>query len=338
MKGILLAGGSGTRLYPLTLGVSKQLMPVYDKPMIYYPLSTLMLAGVRDILIITTPEDLENFKKLLGDGNNLGINLQYEIQDKPQGLAQAFLIGENFLDGSPSIMILGDTCTRSCGFCSVKTGRPLDIDVLEPFRTAQAVKKMNLKHVVITSVDRDDLTNDYGAEIWADTIIQIHSTVPTCNVEVLTPDFRGYIPALKKVFNAKPEIFSHNIECVERISKAVRKHSDWDRSKEVLRLSIDHKLTTKTGMMVGLGETDFEVFETMKEIADLGVEIFNVGQYLQPTKKHLEVQRFVHPDVFKRYKEKGLELGFKVVESGPLVRSSYHADSQAREFGLESYP
>tara|TARA_Y100000994_G_scaffold248839_1_gene257828 strand:- start:191 stop:1072 length:882 start_codon:yes stop_codon:yes gene_type:complete len=230
-----------------------------------------------------------------------------------------------------TIMILGDTCTRSCGFCSVKTGRPLDIDVLEPFRTAQAVKKMNLKHVVITSVDRDDLTNDYGAEIWADTIIQIHSTVPTCNVEVLTPDFRGYIPALKKVFNAKPEIFSHNIECVERISKAVRKHSDWDRSKEVLRLSIDHKLTTKTGMMVGLGETDFEVFETMKEIADLGVEIFNVGQYLQPTKKHLEVQRFVHPDVFKRYKEKGLELGFKVVESGPLVRSSYHADEQARK-------
>ena len=230
-----------------------------------------------------------------------------------------------------TIMILGDTCTRSCGFCSVKTGRPLDIDVLEPFRTAQAVKKMNLKHVVITSVDRDDLTNDYGAEIWADTIIQIHSTVPNCNVEVLTPDFRGYIPALKKVFNAKPEIFSHNIECVERISKAVRKHSDWDRSKEVLRLSIEHKLTTKTGMMVGLGETDFEVFETMKEIADLGVEIFNVGQYLQPTKKHLEVQRFVHPDVFKRYKEKGLELGFKVVESGPLVRSSYHADEQARK-------
>tara|TARA_B100000401_G_scaffold255347_1_gene173517 strand:+ start:2135 stop:3016 length:882 start_codon:yes stop_codon:yes gene_type:complete len=230
-----------------------------------------------------------------------------------------------------TIMILGDTCTRSCGFCSVKTGRPLDIDVLEPFRTAQAVKKMNLKHVVITSVDRDDLRNDYGAEIWADTIMQIHSTVPTCNVEVLTPDFRGYVPALKKVFNAKPEIFSHNIECVERISKAVRKQSDWDRSKEVLRLSVEHELTTKTGMMVGLGETDFEVFETMKEIADLGVEIFNVGQYLQPTKKHLEVQRFVHPDVFKRYKEKGLELGFKVVESGPLVRSSYHADEQARK-------
>tara|TARA_X000001036_G_scaffold269626_1_gene250335 strand:+ start:2237 stop:3118 length:882 start_codon:yes stop_codon:yes gene_type:complete len=230
-----------------------------------------------------------------------------------------------------TIMILGDTCTRSCGFCSVKTGRPLDVDVLEPFRTAQAVKRMNLKHVVITSVDRDDLTDDYGAEIWADTIAQIHAIAPGCNVEVLTPDFRGYLPALNKVFDAKPEIFSHNIECVERISKAVRKHSDWGRSKEVLHLSIQNQLTTKTGMMVGLGETDVEVIQTMEEIADLGVEIFNIGQYLQPTKKHLEVQRFVHPDTFEDYKQKGLELGFKVVESGPLVRSSYHADEQARK-------
>ena len=230
-----------------------------------------------------------------------------------------------------TIMILGDTCTRSCGFCSVKTGRPLDVDVLEPFRTAQAVKRMNLKHVVITSVDRDDLTDDYGAEIWADTIAQIHAIAPGCNVEVLTPDFRGYLPALNKVFDAKPEIFSHNIECVERISKAVRKHSDWSRSKEVLHLSIQNQLTTKTGMMVGLGETDVEVIQTMEEIADLGVEIFNIGQYLQPTKKHLEVQRFVHPDTFEDYKQKGLELGFKVVESGPLVRSSYHADEQARK-------
>ena len=176
-----------------------------------------------------------------------------------------------------TIMILGDTCTRSCGFCSVKTGRPLDVDVLEPFRTAQAVKRMNLKHVVITSVDRDDLTDDYGAEIWADTIAQIHAIAPGCNVEVLTPDFRGYLPALNKVFDAKPEIFSHNIECVERISKAVRKHSDWGRSKEVLHLSIQNQLTTKTGMMVGLGETDVEVIQTMEEIADLGVEIFNLS-------------------------------------------------------------
>ena len=231
-----------------------------------------------------------------------------------------------------TIMILGDTCTRSCGFCSVKTGRPLGVDILEPIRTAQAVKKMNLKHVVITSVDRDDLKDDYGSDVWAETIRQIHQMVPGCNVEVLTPDFQGYVPALKKIFKAQPEIFSHNIECVERISKKVRKQSNWNRSKEVLSLSVENKLTTKTGMMVGIGETDDEVIETMNEIVDLGVEIFNIGQYLQPTKNHLEVQRFVHPDTFKEYKEKGIEMGFKVIESGPLVRSSYHADEQAYQY------
>tara|TARA_Y100001970_G_C14067272_1_gene767369 strand:- start:235 stop:1134 length:900 start_codon:yes stop_codon:yes gene_type:complete len=231
-----------------------------------------------------------------------------------------------------TIMILGDTCTRSCGFCSVGTGKPLDVDMLEPFRTAEAVKKMNLKHVVITSVDRDDIKHDYGATIWSETIMQIHNMVPGCSVEVLTPDFQGYQPALEKVFSASPEIFSHNIECVERVSKQVRKQSNWQRSKEVLKLSVKNKLLTKTGMMVGLGETDDEVFDTMSEVADLGVEIFNVGQYLQPTKKHLEVNRFVHPDIFMKYKEEGLRMGFKVVESGPLVRSSYHADEQVKQY------
>ena len=231
-----------------------------------------------------------------------------------------------------TIMILGDTCTRSCGFCSVSTGKPLDVDMLEPFRTAEAVKKMNLKHVVITSVDRDDIKHDYGATIWSETIMQIHNMVPDCSIEVLTPDFQGYPPALEKVFSAAPDIFSHNIECVERISKQVRKQSNWQRSKEVLRLSVKNKLLTKTGMMVGLGETDDEVLNTMSEVADLGVEIFNVGQYLQPTKKHLEVNRFVHPDIFMKYKEVGLKLGFKVVESGPLVRSSYHADEQVKQY------
>ncbi len=231
-----------------------------------------------------------------------------------------------------TIMILGDTCTRACGFCSVKTGKPLSVDSLEPIRTAQAVKRMNLKHVVITSVDRDDLKNDYGASIWSETITQIHNTVPNCSVEVLTPDFKGYKPALEKVFNAQPEIFSHNIECVERISKSVRTQSNWIRSKDVLSLSVNNDLTTKTGMMVGLGETDSEVIDTMEEIVDLGVEIFNIGQYLQPTKKHLEVQRFVHPETFEKYKEEGIKMGFKVVESGPLVRSSYHADEQARQY------
>ena len=227
-------------------------------------------------------------------------------------------------------MILGDICTRACGFCSVKTGLPKQLDEMEPFRTARAVKKMNLKHVVITSVDRDDLKGDFGARIWADTIKQIHKHVPQCTVEVLTPDFQGYQPALSIVFNAKPEIFSHNIECIERISKKVRAQAVWTRSLEVLKRSVDFGLKTKTGMMVGLGESKDEVIETMKEIVDLGVVIFTIGQYLQPTKGHLEVKRYVEDEEFLYYKQKGLELGFQVVESGPLVRSSYHADEQAR--------
>ena len=233
-----------------------------------------------------------------------------------------------------TIMILGDTCTRSCGFCSVKTGKPLATDILEPVRTGHTVKAMKLRHVVITSVDRDDLKNDYGADIWAKTIQQIRIQALNCTIEVLTPDFRDYRPAFEKVFQAAPDIFSHNIECVQRISKAVRPQSDWNRSFAILRASIAWGLQTKTGMMVGLGENDSEVLETMQEIADLGISIFNIGQYLQPTLNHLPVQRFVHPDIFKMYKEKALGMGFAVVESGPLVRSSYHADEQVQR--LES--
>ena len=232
--------------------------------------------------------------------------------------------------GTATIMILGAICTRACGFCSVKTGLPRKLDEMEPIRTAMAVKKMNLKHVVITSVDRDDLKGDFGARIWAETIKQVHKNVPKCTVEVLTPDFQGYQPALEIVFNAKPEIFSHNIECIERISKKVRAQAVWLRSLEVLKQSVGFGLRTKTGMMVGLGESKDEVIETMKEIVDLGVDIFTIGQYLQPTKNHLEVKRYVEDEEFFYYKEKGLELGFQVVESGPLVRSSYHADEQAR--------
>ena len=229
-----------------------------------------------------------------------------------------------------TIMILGDTCTRSCGFCSVKTGKPLSVDILEPIRTGHTVNAMNLRHVVITSVDRDDLKNDYGAEIWAETIKQIRLQSPDCTIEVLTPDFRNYRPAFEQVFQARPDIFSHNVECVRRISKGVRPQSDWNRSLSILRASVAWGLKTKTGMMVGLGENDSEVLETMQESADLGIAIFNIGQYLQPTLNHLPVQRFVHPDTFDMFKEKGLAMGFAVVESGPLVRSSYHADEQAR--------
>ena len=235
-----------------------------------------------------------------------------------------------------TIMILGDTCTRACGFCSIKTGKPPIYDEMEAVRTANAVKEMGLNHVVITSVDRDDLKDDFGATIWAETINQIHRMAPDCTVEVLTPDFQGYLPSLNKVFEARPEIFSHNVECVERVSKKVRSQSIWQRTKSVLQASIEFGLPTKTGLMVGLGETDDEVLATMQEMADLGVEIFNVGQYLQPTKDHLPVDRFVHPDVFAMFKEKGLAMGFKVVESGPLVRSSYHADEQAKMYAVKS--
>ncbi len=232
--------------------------------------------------------------------------------------------------GTATIMILGETCTRSCGFCSVKTGKPTWDDPMEPVRTAMAVKRMQLKHVVITSVDRDDLKNDFGAEIWAETIRQIHAKVEGCTVEVLTPDFQGYDPSLLKVFDAAPEIFSHNVECVERISKHVRAQANWKRSLGVLKQSVDYGLLTKTSMMVGLGESKDEVIKTMTEIAYLGVDIFTIGQYLQPSQNHLPVERYVEDDEFFEYKQIGLDLGFKVIESGALVRSSYHADEQAK--------
>ena len=232
--------------------------------------------------------------------------------------------------GTATIMILGDICTRACGFCSVKTGKPLKIDTMEPYRTALAVKKMKLRHVVITSVDRDDLKGDFGSSIWAETIEQIHQNVPNCTVEVLTPDFKGYLPALHAVFSAKPEIFSHNVECVERISKQVRAQAVWSRSLDVLKESVKYGLRTKTGMMLGLGESKKEVVDTMRQVVDLGVEIFTIGQYLQPTKNHLPVSRYLNEDEFLYFKEEGLKMGFLVVESGALVRSSYHADEQAR--------
>ncbi|MBT4150336.1 MAG: lipoyl synthase [Candidatus Marinimicrobia bacterium] len=238
--------------------------------------------------------------------------------------------------GTATIMILGDICTRACGFCSVKTGKPLNIDSMEPVRTAIAVKKMNLRHVVITSVDRDDIKKDYGATIWAETIKQIHRYVPECTVEVLTPDFQGDKIALNTVFDAKPEIFSHNVECIERISKKVRAQAVWTRSLDVLKQSVISGLRTKTSMMVGLGESTKEVIETMKEVVNLGVEIFTIGQYLQPTKNHLPVNRYVEDEEFQMYNKIGLDLGFRVVESGALVRSSYHADEQARLAKIEN--
>ena len=229
-----------------------------------------------------------------------------------------------------TLMILGDTCTRACGFCSIKTGKPIWNDPMEPYRVAHAVKKMNLRHVVITSVDRDDLKNDYGSKIWAQTITETRKLNPKCTIEVLTPDFKGHKESLRRVFAANPDIFSHNIECVKRISKAVRAQADWNRSLSVLKESIKYGLRTKTGLMVGLGETKQEVKDVMKQIVDLGVQIFTIGQYLQPTKKHLTVQEYVAKEQFADYKEFGKNIGFQIIESGPLVRSSYRADEQAR--------
>ena len=229
-----------------------------------------------------------------------------------------------------TLMILGDTCTRACGFCSVKTGKPTWSDPMEPYRVAQAVKRMNLRHVVITSVDRDDMKNDYGSTIWAQTILQTRKINPKCTIEVLTPDFKAHQESLERVFETKPDIFSHNIECIERISKAVRAQANWNRSLSVLKDSIKFGLRTKTGIMVGLGETVGEVKDTMKQIVDLGVQIFTIGQYLQPTKNHLAVQEYISKEQFEDYKEFGKSIGFKIIESGPLVRSSYHADEHAR--------
>tara|TARA_B100002049_G_scaffold97854_1_gene72243 strand:- start:1750 stop:2613 length:864 start_codon:yes stop_codon:yes gene_type:complete len=265
----------------------------------------------------------EGYRFVNGVVNNYKLNTVCEEANCPN-------IYECWNRGTATIMILGDVCTRACGFCAVKTGKPTWNDPLEPFRTAMAVKKMKLKHVVITSVDRDDIKNDFGASIWEKTIREIHKYVPDCTVEVLTPDFRGDKSLLKKVFNAKPEIFSHNVECVERISKVVRTQADWKRSLNVLRYSSDHGLLTKTGIMVGLGETSDEVIKTMEEVHDVGVSIFTIGQYLQPTKNHLKVKSYITEDIFDQYKNIGIETGFDIVESGPLVRSSYHADEQAR--------
>ena len=265
----------------------------------------------------------EGYRFVNGVVNNYKLNTVCEEANCPN-------IYECWNRGTATIMILGDVCTRACGFCAVKTGKPTWNDPLEPFRTAMAVKKMKLKHVVITSVDRDDIKNDFGASIWEKTIREIHKYVPDCTVEVLTPDFRGDKSLLKKVFNAKPEIFSHNVECVERISKAVRTQAEWKRSLNVLRYSSDHGLLTKTGIMVGLGETSDEVIKTMEEVHDVGVSIFTIGQYLQPTKNHLKVKSYITEDIFDQYKNIGIEIGFDIVESGPLVRSSYHADEQAR--------
>jgi len=240
-------------------------------------------------------------------------------------------MGECWEHGAATFMILGDICTRACGFCAVPSGKPAGPpDKDEPYRVADAVAKMGLRYAVVTSVNRDDQP-DGGAQIFARTIEEIRNRVPGCKVEVLIPDFRGDWNALETVLAAKPDVLNHNTETVPRLYRQVRKGAVYERSLELLRRSkAGHpEIPTKTGMMLGLGEEKQEVLSTIEELARQGTNILTLGQYLQPTREHLPVVRYVHPDEFREYKVLGQAMGFKHVESGPLVRSSYHAFDQA---------
>jgi len=241
-------------------------------------------------------------------------------------------MGECWEHGTATFMILGDTCTRSCGFCAVKTGRPPFLDTDEPRRVAEAIAGMNVQHAVLTSVNRDELP-DGGAAIWAETITRIREASPETGIEVLIPDFQGDWDALRAVMDAKPDILNHNIETVPRLYRRVRPQAKYARSIELLRVAkeMDPNAVTKTGMMLGLGEVESDIEPVLRDLAETKVDILTLGQYLRPTMKHLPVDRYVTPEEFARWKETGEAMGLRHVESGPLVRSSYHAWSQVRE-------
>ncbi len=234
-------------------------------------------------------------------------------------------MGECWGEGTATFMILGNICTRSCGFCAVKTGRPDDVDEFEPGKVAHSVKTMGVKHAVITSVDRDDL-KDGGAGIWVQTVKAIRHQSPGTTMETLIPDFAGKWENLQHIIDVAPEIVSHNLETVRRLTKEVRIQAKYDRSLEVLFRLKKGGMKTKSGIMLGLGETEDEVLETMEDLRSVNVDILTLGQYLQPTAKHLPIHEFVTPEKFAEFKEKGMQMGFKYVESGPLVRSSYRAE------------
>jgi lipoic acid synthetase len=234
-------------------------------------------------------------------------------------------MGECWGEGTATFMILGNICTRSCGFCAVSTGKPLEADPFEPARVANSVKLMGVKHAVITSVDRDDLT-DGGSEIWVKTVELVRTKSPGTTMETLIPDFAGNWENLQRIIDVAPDIVSHNLETVRRLTKQVRIQAKYDRSLEVLFRLKKGGMRTKSGVMLGLGETRDEVLETMEDLRSVQVDVLTLGQYLQPTRKHLSVQEFVTPEQFKEYEEIGLKMGYRFVESGPLVRSSYHAE------------
>ncbi len=234
-------------------------------------------------------------------------------------------MGECWGAGTATFMILGNICTRSCGFCNVMTGRPLAVDILEPKKVARSVQLMEVKHAVITSVDRDDL-KDGGSSIWVETINEIRKENPETTMETLIPDFKGRLKDIQPIIDVAPEVVSHNMETVRRLTKKVRIQAKYDRSLDVLRFLNEGGIKTKSGIMLGLGETEAEVVETMHDLREVGVSIMTIGQYLQPSKKHLSVLEFITPAQFDKYRDIGLSLGFQHVESSPLVRSSYHAE------------
>jgi lipoic acid synthetase len=249
--------------------------------------------------------------------------------------AQCPNLGECWSRGTATLMILGNICTRSCNFCAVQTGRPTELDLGEPARVADAVARMGLRHCVLTSVARDELA-DGGASVWAATIRAVRHRNPATAIEVLVPDFKGRLEDVDTVLAARPDIFNHNVETVERLQKPVRVQARYDRSRGVLRHARRRGFTAKTGIMLGLGEHRAEVEQTLRDLAGDGIEILTIGQYLQPTPQHLPVDRWVPPEEFRHWKDFGLALGFGVVESGALVRSSYHADEQSQKYtGVE---
>lgn len=265
----------------------------------------------------------ENYVDVLNLVKNNNLNTVCEEARCPN-------IAECWNNRTATFMILGDICTRSCGFCSVKTGMPSFLDTDEPRRVAEAVKKLELHHCVITSVDRDEL-EDGGAKIYSETVRQIRELNPNCTVEILIPDFRGEESSFKIIMQNPPDILSHNVETAPRLYDVVRPQAKYSRSLELLRWFNSNGIRTKSGLMVGIGETNHEVIEVLQDLNDHGCDIVTIGQYLQPTKIHLPVQRFVSLDDFRNFKQVGLKIGLKIVESAPLVRSSYHADKHVQQ-------
>jgi len=247
--------------------------------------------------------------------------------------AQCPNLGECWSRGTATVMILGNVCTRSCTFCAVQTGRPTELDLGEPARVAESIARMKLRHVVITSVARDDL-RDGGASVWAATVRATRNRNPRTTIEVLPADFRGEQEHLDTLLDARPDILNHNLETVERLQRPIRKTARYDRSFWVLRHAKSRGFVTKTGVMLGIGEREEEIDRLLRDIAAADVDILTVGQYLQPSKDHAPIDRWVHPDEFARWKARALEVGIRHVESGPLVRSSYKADEQAVRFDL----